>query len=139
MTITNFENADPSRGQAVRVLLVEDSVMIRDSLIDLIECNPQRAVAMATDSEVIAKAALANQEYDIAIIDLELNEGSGQGVLRFLLGRYRAPLRIVLTNSVEPRVREECLALGADYFFNKSRQFDDVSQAIDRHLARPAL
>ena len=131
----NIGNTQDAAKQKVSVLLVEDSPLIRDSLIDLIESDARCTVGFTSDNETQAKEALARDEYDIAIIDLQLREGSGQGVLRFLQQQANPPLRIVLTNSAEPRIRVQCLALGAEYFFDKAREFEEVSVAIDRYLA----
>ncbi|MFT4173857.1 MAG: response regulator [Rhodocyclaceae bacterium] len=122
-------------GAHVQVLLVEDSPVIRDSLIDLVESDVRCVVSHSTDSETAARAALREGHFQIAIIDLQLREGSGMNVLAFLQHDPAPPLRIVLTNFAEPRVRAQCLALGAEYFFDKSREFEEVSTAIDRYLS----
>ncbi|MFA9440099.1 response regulator [Uliginosibacterium sp. sgz301328] len=119
----------------VQVLLVEDSPVIRDSLIDLVESDHRCMVGRTTDGETEARAALQGHDFQIAIIDLQLREGSGLNVLSWLQHQPDPPLRIVLTNFAEPRVRAQCLALGADYFFDKSREFEEVSTAIDRYLS----
>jgi CheY-like chemotaxis protein len=38
---------------------------------------------------------------------------------------------IVLTNYAIPRLREHSLALGADYFFEKAREFNRVREVLE--------
>jgi CheY-like chemotaxis protein len=114
----------------VRVLVVEDSEAILTSLVELIEEDARCRVAFSTDSEREAREAFERESYDIAIIDLQIREGTGQGVLRHLKTLPRPPLRIVLTNFDRPAVREQCRVLGAEHFFDKSREFESVVGAI---------
>jgi DNA-binding NarL/FixJ family response regulator len=81
---------------ALRVVLVEDSAMLRGMLCEMLaELDGVGVVAEAEDEQG-ALAALEAQRPDLAIIDLELRMGSGLGVLRQLqaeperFGRPRA-------------------------------------------------
>ena len=124
--------------EEVAILLVEDSPAIQEGIIDLIEEDPRCRIAYVTDAESAAIAELQSGRYEIAIIDLQIREGSGQGVLKFLGTQLRPMLKIVLTNFDRPQVRAQCMALGADYFFDKSREFEKVAEAIDAWLAARA-
>jgi len=70
------------------------------------------------------------------ILDLQLKQGTGLGVLKAL-----APVRpagtkvIVLTNYAIPQYRDRSLALGADYFFDKSREYDRVRNVLEELAA----
>ena len=75
---------------------------------------------------------------DAAVVDLQLRQGSGFGVLRALRQLSPQPLTIVLTNSSMRAVRDRCLALGAHFFFDKSNEFDRVGQALDTRPPPPA-
>ena len=37
---------------------------------------------------------------------------------------------IVLTNYAYPQYREKCMAFGADFFFDKSTEFDEAIEVI---------
>ena len=121
-----------------RVLVVEDSPLIRERLIDLIQSFPGARVTAEADAENAALAALHEQTFDAAVVDLQLRQGSGFGVLRALRQLSPQPLTIVLTNSSMRAVRDRCLALGAHYFFDKSNEFDRVAEALDARPPRPA-
>jgi two-component system OmpR family response regulator len=104
----------------LRVLLVEDSVLIVEQLRELLQstpCEPDVAVA-STEDEALATA----ESYDphVVIVDLKLRQGTGFGVLRTLCESQERPVLIVLTNYALPQYREFAKLIGADFFLDKS-------------------
>ena len=70
---------------------------------------------------------LAAAPWDAMVLDLQLRHGTGLGVLRALISRRPPNTKvIVLTNYAFPQYRAKSMALGADYFFDKSREFHDI-------------
>ena len=106
--------------------IVEDSPVIRESLIaTLEEMVPVRVVGTAED-EATAVQWLGNAEHrvDLVIVDLFLKGGSGLGVLRAAMAwpsRFRL---VVLSNYATQDMRRKCLELGADRVFDKSNEID---------------
>ncbi len=108
--------------------LVEDSPVIRASLImALEELSPVKVVASA-ETEVEANAWLLDggHQVDLVIIDVFLKSGSGLGVLKSM---HEAALAsgcqlVVLTNYATIDIRRRCLALGAARVFDKSHDLD---------------
>jgi DNA-binding response OmpR family regulator len=49
-------------------------------------------------------------------------------VLQALKQGKQAPMVIMLTNYPYPQYRKKCLGLGADYFFDKSTEFEKVTE-----------
>ena len=126
---------DATRGPPANVLVIEDSPRIRDSLVDIINADARRRVTAIADTEKDAIDIVRRGNIDIAIIDLQLRQGSGVGVLQ-QLGQETSVLKIVLTNFSSPQMRQRCLDLGANYYFDKSREFELVVQVIDAWLER---
>ena len=117
-------------GVPLRVLLVEDSPVIRESVVELIEANGRARVAYATDSETAAVGELKENKYDVVIVDLRLREGSGFGVLRALQQYQPDTLTIVLTNYTSAAIRKRCAELGVKWFFDKSSEFEGIVDLI---------
>ena len=114
---------------ALRVVLVEDSAMLRGMLCEMLaELDGVGVVAEAEDEQG-ALAALEAQRPDLAIIDLELRMGSGLGVLRQLQAepeRFGRPRAVVFSNYGHAPVRARCEQLGVERFFDKSFQLDEL-------------
>jgi len=105
-----------------RIFLVEDSPVIRDSLIDVLDnADDGRQVIGTAETENDAVAQIADSDPDVAIIDINLREGSGIGVLERLSDLDGAPpVRIVYTNHYSRRVHEYCARLGATHVLPKN-------------------
>ena len=113
---------------AVITYLVEDSLTIRENLIaTLEEIAPVNVVGFAeTESEAIRWLADNDGEWQLAIVDLFLKEGSGLGVLRGSAKRKDYQKVVVLTNYATQDIRERCAELGADAVFDKSNELEEL-------------
>jgi len=116
----------------LRVLIVEDSPLIAQRLVTLVGTLPDSAVSGSVDSEAAACERLASDPIDVAILDINLRQGSGFGVLRYIQRLPRAPQSIVYTNGdLEPQ-RRAAFALGASHFMDKNRDFERVADLLTR-------
>jgi DNA-binding NarL/FixJ family response regulator len=117
----------------LRVLMIEDSAMIRARLAEALAAIPYVRIVGQAETEPEALALLRGARWDAAVLDLQLKRGTGLGVLRSLAdgGRPAGTCIIVFTNFAFPQYRERSLNLGADYFFDKSREFHRVREVLD--------
>jgi DNA-binding NarL/FixJ family response regulator len=113
----------------LKTFIVEDSKVIRDSLIaTLEELSPVDVVGTAEDeSGALRWLGSADLGVDLIIIDIFLKSGSGLGVLRATQDMPGlACKRVVLSNYATPDLRQKCLELGADRVFDKSHDIDEL-------------
>ena len=111
---------------ALKTYIVEDSKVIRDSLIaTLEELVPVSVVGTAEDeASAVAWLTRAGNEADLVIVDIFLKSGSGMGVLRTMQQMRMGRKVVVLSNYATQDVRRKCLELGADRVFDKSNEID---------------
>ncbi|MES2936201.1 MAG: response regulator [Pseudomonadota bacterium] len=110
----------------LRTYLVEDNATIRENLVGTLEeLASVRALGWA-EGEADAKAWFAEHaaEWDLAIVDLFLKQGSGLGVLEAARNRGAEQRVVVLSNYATPDMRKRCAQLGADAVFDKSNEID---------------
>lgn len=110
----------------LRAYIVEDNATIRENLIDtLSELADVETVGIA-ETEVEGTAWLTNNagQWDIAIVDLFLRQGSGLGVLTACQQRQAHQRMVVLSNYATADVRARCAQLGVDAVFDKSNEID---------------
>ena len=123
----------PAAAKALlRVFLVEDSVSVRESLMDfLVEPGEVEIIGYA-ETEAASIARLKQERVDVAIVDLNLKAGSGFGVITALRAQYPTapPTIVVLTNYAFPEYEVACRERGADFFFDKSTQFGSVKALL---------
>jgi len=116
----------------LRVFLVEDSPIIRERLTESLTAPGRIEIVGHADTEQAAIAALAGAQWDALVLDLQLRQGTGLGVLKSIAGaRPDGSKVIVLTNYAIPQFRDRCVALGADYFFDKSREYYRVRSVLE--------
>ena len=110
----------------LRTYIVEDSPVIRDSLIaTLEELVSVKVVGTAEDEAGAVQWMLQSQQpVDLMIIDIFLKSGSGLGVLRAAGALPQSVKRVVLSNYATVDMRRKCLALGAHRVFDKSNDID---------------
>jgi DNA-binding NarL/FixJ family response regulator len=116
----------------LRVLLIEDSALIRRSIVEAIDASGMLHVAAFADTSDEAIALLSGESFDAVIVDLQLKHGSGVPVLAYLQreGLIDRTFAAVLTNHALPAYRERCLQYGVRHFFDKSFEFDRVIDAL---------
>jgi len=118
-----------------KVFLVEDSSLLRRRIASLIEPGGDVSVVGEAEDVGAALAGIERSEADAAIVDLRLTDSYGLDLLTDLAQQDRRVVTIVLTNYSTPEFRNACFAAGADYFFDKTSEFDLARDTIAR-LAR---
>jgi DNA-binding NarL/FixJ family response regulator len=119
-------------GKPLRILLVEDSPLLRGRLENMISQHAAFKVTGLAAAEAEAVEKLDSVPYDVIVVDVELRPGSGIGVIRQARARNKDPKDgshvwiIVLTNYDLPTVRERCMQAGADHFLDKMREIDQL-------------
>ena len=118
---------------AFRVFIVEDSSTIRDNLIETLKELAQFEPVGTSETEHEAKRWLARNDWDLAIMDLFLREGSGLNVLEACRQRKPGQKVVVLSNHSSRDVRWRCRQLGADAVFDKSTELEALVDYCVQH------
>jgi DNA-binding NarL/FixJ family response regulator len=121
----------------INTFLVEDRADIRDTLIQAMEeIAPCRFVGHA-DSETAARQWLQahNDDWQLAIVDLFLAEGSGFGILQDCQARRAGQKVVVLTSYNHDNISDKCRALGADEVFDKAGDLEKLVNYCRAHAA----
>ena len=133
-TMSHPENRHDFQPQTMRVLLVEDSILLRDTMMDILggAFGLQFEGVAATQSEAIN--LVYKQPFDMLILDIELAEGNGFEVLKATQSPnypYPRPVYIIFTNHAYPQYRLLAKQLGVEHFFDKSMDFDVAMETIE--------
>jgi len=105
-----------------RVFLVEDQKRMEGLMADLFRLlRGFSLVAVApTEAEACLWLDEHSQEWDLAVVDLMLDQGTGIGVISRCKSMRPTGKVVVLSSYASPAIRRHCLALGADAVFEKS-------------------
>ena len=110
----------------LKTYIVEDNPTIRENLIGTLEELASIDAVGTAETENDGKAWLAEQgtQWDLAIVDLFLKQGSGLGVLAACRNRKPWQKVVVLSNYATADIRQRCTQLGVDAVFDKSNEID---------------
>jgi DNA-binding NarL/FixJ family response regulator len=114
----------------LKILLVEDSSVLVERLCELFGQMPGVDVVATVDSEQDAIASMQRQPVNVVVVDLQLRQGTGFGVLRHAAASSPRPATIVLTNYDLPEYRRQAMALGAQHFLDKARDYDRLVELL---------
>lgn len=119
----------------MRVLIVDDSALVRERVTALL--SEVETVEVVGHAETVREATTSVEELhpDVVILDIRLIDGSGIDVLTYIKQHQPELKVIMLTNYPYPQYRKRCLEAGAEFFFDKSTEFEQIA-AVVRSWAR---
>jgi len=132
----------------VRVFIADDSVVVRERLIDLLsELEGIEIIGQAQDGSE-AVTSIMKLKPDVVILDIRMPGENGINVLRSIREEASAvnddkravyhPAIIILTNYPYPQYQKKCLDLGADFFLDKSSEFEKVIDVLRQFRDKPS-
>lgn len=118
--------------QTRTVYLVEDSPLVSERLLEMLDATPgARVVGLATGADEAIRDILAEHP-DVVLLDIRLAQGTGFDVLRAV--RAQAPEIDVymLSSFASEPYRHLATRLGARGFFDKATEIAQVRDAVAR-------
>lgn len=108
----------------IRIFLVEDVKQMQGVLTDLLEVVGDFTIVANVATEAEAKLWLTENPgaWDVAFVDLILEQGTGMGVIGPAKAAAPGARVVVLSDYATPGIRKHCLDLGADAVFQKSQE-----------------
>ena len=125
-------------GERIRVLVVDDSVVIRQLVTQVLSEDPLLEVVGVAANGAIALQRIPQLNPDVLTLDIEMPEMDGLETLRHLRRDYpqlRSQLRVIMFSTLTERGASatlDALTLGADDYVTKSSN----EGSLDRSMAR---
>jgi DNA-binding NarL/FixJ family response regulator len=112
------------------LLIVDHSFFIIDRIEGILtEAKAVERIFTATDFEDAVKS-LQENEIDIVLMDFGLTGKTGITLLKFIAGHYPETKIVVLSNQVSGYYQKLCKDLGASFFIDKSKDFDQIPKIV---------
>jgi two-component system chemotaxis response regulator CheB len=131
VALTSPSTLASARQQPLRVMVVDDSVVIRGLISRWIEAEPDMEVAASLRTGLDAVNQLERVNPDVAVLDIEMPELDGISALPLLLAKKRN-LIIIMASTLTRRNAEisfKALSLGASDYIPKPESTREVSAA----------
>jgi DNA-binding NarL/FixJ family response regulator len=120
----------PRSNAKIKVFIVDDSLIIRERLVTMLEELAQIDIVGQAGNVTDAINAIRLHQPDAIILDILIPGGSGFKVLQNVKQNKLKPMVIILTNYPYPAFRQKCLGAGADFFLDKSNEFDQIPDLL---------
>ncbi|HEC07653.1 MAG TPA: chemotaxis response regulator protein-glutamate methylesterase [Thiolapillus brandeum] len=129
---------------SIRVLIIDDSALVRNMLKRILEQDPQIEVVGSAADAYIAREKIKKLHPDVLTLDVEMPKMNGIAFLKNLMRLH--PLPVVMVSSLTTKGAEvtlEALELGAIDFVSKPQgdfaaSLEEVSQEIIRKVKMAA-
>ena len=118
----------------IRVLVVDDSVVIRRLVTDILNSDPELEVVGAAANGKIALAKITQVNPDILTLDIEMPEMDGLQTLKELRKTY-PKLPVIMFSTLTSRGGEatlEALTLGANDYVTKPANVGGITEGMQR-------
>ncbi|SKB26469.1 chemotaxis-specific protein-glutamate methyltransferase CheB [Sphingopyxis flava] len=115
LDISSREAAPLPSGRTVRVMLVDDSLVVRSILERIVDQRPQLRICASVASAQEALAYLAGEPVDVIVLDVEMPGMNGLDALPHLLERAQGARILILSSNCDEGgpAAIDALALGA--------------------------
>jgi len=114
----------------MKVFIADDAEVVRERLVNLLsEFDEIEIVGQAEDARE-AIESISKLKPDVVILDIRMPGGGGINALKAIKKNGLAPIVIILTNYPYSQYRKKCLEEGANYFFDKSSQFEKIIDVL---------
>jgi DNA-binding NarL/FixJ family response regulator len=123
----------------IRVLLLDDHTSFRELLALRLAQEPDLAVVVEVGSLAEGRQAVGQVEVDVALVDLDLPDGSGVELIRDLRQMNPQAQAVLLTASGDRHLHAEGIAAGASGVLSKTVGSAEIIGAIRRLVAGDAL
>jgi DNA-binding NarL/FixJ family response regulator len=116
----------------LKVFICDDSATVRKHLVTMALDLPEITVVGQAREVPESLDGIRQTRPDVVILDVRMRGGNGLKVLREVKKMNPAPRVIMLTNYAYAQYRKKFEEAGADFFLDKSTEFDKLPQALEQ-------
>jgi DNA-binding NarL/FixJ family response regulator len=112
----------------IKVFLADDSIVLRERVLEMLRDIPGVEVLGCAEDGLHAIDCIRELRPDVVILDIQMPRGTGLDILKNIRPVNGLPLLIVFTNFSYPQYRKRALESGAQYFFDKTNEFEKLRE-----------
>ena len=114
----------------MKVFLVEDSPLVCERLVEMIEADGLSSVVGQAATYDDAVKGIAATAPDVGIFDIQLARGSGIDAMIEARRRQPGLVGIVMSNYATPQHEKASTDAGAAFFLDKSADFERIAEIL---------
>lgn len=123
-------NGKKGAGTRLKILLVDDHAMLRDTLRRQFDADPAFEIVATADSLATLRQALETTVLDVVLLDIQLGAESGLDAIGGIR-RKKPNARIVMLSMFDqPVYRDRAFELGASAYVTKGARFESLRELL---------
>jgi DNA-binding NarL/FixJ family response regulator len=111
----------------MRAFIVDDSTIVRMRLAEMLVADADVTVVGQAGTVAAALQDIPRLQPECVLLDIHLPDGDGISVLKAVKRMTPTPTVVMVTNYTDEYYRQRCEVAGADFFLDKSKQFDEIA------------
>ena len=116
----------------MKIIIADDSELIHERLTAMTSELPEcEIVGQARDGGAAIKL-IKDRKPDVVVLDIRMPKRNGIDVLKNIKKYNSIPRVIIFTNYPYPQYKTKCAALGADYFLDKTTEFQKLRELLEQ-------
>jgi two-component system chemotaxis response regulator CheY len=116
----------------MRVLIVDSSIQIVRRLEEMLLAAKTTRIVYSSDSYEQALQIFTENKPDVVLLSISLPENQSIKLLGEIKAVVYKTSVIILSINMNQYIHEQCIMLGADYFFDKYYDFEKIPVVINR-------
>jgi DNA-binding NarL/FixJ family response regulator len=114
----------------MKVLIADDSLMVCERLTTMLKHVEGIEIVGEAHNVSDTIHSIKNMKPEVVILDIQMPGGSGIDVVQKVKKDTAVPIIIMLTNHSGPFYSKKYIAAGADFFFDKSMEFEKIRDVV---------
>ena len=116
------------------IIIVDDSDILRDRLKTLIYPNKKINIVGEASNFIEAMQLLSKYHIDIVLLDIHMPGANGFKILSEIRSQNTTIKVIIMTNYPTKQYKKAAFELGADYFIDKSEEFEIIPNILNETI-----
>lgn len=122
------------KNPGLKILIVDDTALVVDRLVDLLAEMESEAEILRASSYDEGIVSITEDAPDILLLDIKMPGKNGIELLADVRQKHPDMIIIMLTNMVSGYYQDLCKEIGANYFVDKSKEFESIPGIIEKYL-----
>ncbi|MCJ7580077.1 MAG: response regulator, partial [Candidatus Aminicenantes bacterium] len=117
-----------------RIFIVDDSKVLCNHLLEKFNDFKDLDIVGIAHNFSDAIKLIDQSKPDVTILDIQLPGGSGIGILDHIKKKQLSNKVIIFTNYPYSQYRQRCMEVGADFFFDKHTEFNELFKVVKKFI-----
>jgi DNA-binding NarL/FixJ family response regulator len=116
----------------MKVLIADDSALMRERLETMLSEIEGVSIIGKSMNVIDTLSRVELDHPDVVILDIKMIGGNGIDVLKSIREHHIDSTVIMFTHYPYPQYKRACMEAGADYFFHKATEFEQMLETVKR-------